>query len=1155
MRIEPGIILFCYAYIVGIGASMAAPSDPGALPVLSVFAAVALVAAAAAGWKAARDVRTGPGGAGAPPSVRWLGVALAVSGLALGYTRHLAANTEPDMRLGTVTLAASGASYEATATPPDSGRIRLSRQGPLSGDVALQVIGELDARVPVRGTNGLPTLDAQGRWRFSIAPLAVTSDVVTVHAADPEGVQVPVPQPFTRIVAVRRVSGPGAGAIAVHRVSNHAVTFARSGARAAPVRVLGYINADPIVYDFKTVLPVTPQFIQSPAGGPFLRVEGGDIQVTVRPDCPGYAKLADARAYGRAIEAEGVLSIARAASNPGGFDARRYFRNTGVHGLLSADSRGRPEAPVRFVDPADGAPPPHRNALVSFSLDLRDRITRVIKATILHPESAFIGGVTLGLRYGLQNTECIFSPAYRADGSPPTKENPGCDELIANEFKAAGVNHVLAVSGLHVTIITVMFVGIFAILRVPRQYYVPVILLALVVFAIITGARPSTLRAVIMNSLTLMTWAYIGRGLRSSVLLGVPVAAFLILIHNPLVVVDPSFTLSFGAILSLGLLTTPALDLIQPLRGNRFAVFVLLCAGLTAAGILHWPLVTTPQFLVPAAALFAGLFALARRLDGRGRGFPGSFRFEKIPQGFGAFIGSQFAIQLGMMVPLSTFYFSRWPFAGAYANLVAIPLIGINVQLGAIGGLLGLVPGVGPWIALVLGAANWFFSWIFIWIGHAGATWFPYPFARRPGLAFLAAYYILCAAWIWWRPLLDRVRAFADRRRIPRRALGWAFGAAGAVLAALIVADLLPERPAGARVTFLSAGYGGATLVESPGGKRILVDAGFVEYVRGRRNEATRTVIPYLCHRKIRRLDAMILLSARPERAGGAGDVLEHVWVGEVVTPPLLAGLTTETTPDALAAALDTKPGLALANRAHETLVGDPLRPRRPALARSLAKRGPTWANRWAGWTTTRRSAAAGDVLYRETGPGGEFRIEVLGPAPGDAAAADLDDGSLVLRIVHGDAAILLTGDLRPEGVAALAGRNTPDTLRAQIVTLPHHGAAAPAAGAEKPQVEASLARDLAALLGKAAPEFVLAEYGRPSGVPGALTSERETVHELTRRFVTTRLGSDAWKSTDRDGAVTAESDGRRWTVSTQADANRAQGGDDDAVADIAVGF
>ncbi|OQW94527.1 MAG: hypothetical protein BWK77_09100 [Verrucomicrobia bacterium A1] len=564
---------------------------------------------------------------------------------------------------------------------------------------------------------------------------------------------------------------------------------------------------------------------------------------------------------------------------------------------------------------------------------------------------------------------------------------------------------------------------------------------------------------------------------------------------------------------------------------------------------------TTPQFLLPAVAAAAGLFALAGRLEKRGIRLPDGFSFERIPQGAGAFLGSQFAIQLGMMIPLSTFYFCRWPFAGAYANLVAIPLIGINVQLGAIGGLLGLIPGVGMYLAMVLGTANWFFSWIFLWIGHAGATWFPYPFARRPGLSFLAAYYVLCAAWIWWRPLRDWACAFAARWDLRPRDAGFVLAAVGACLAMAATPDLFPETPPGARVTFLSAGYGGAALIESPGGQRILIDAGFAEYVRGRRNEATRTVIPYLCHRKIRKLDAMILLSARPERTGGAGDVLEHVWVREVITPPSMGGLTPDTTEHDLASRLGIKPGISLSSRIHEALAGDPLHPRRPSLAGGLAKRGPSWLNRWAGWTTTRRTASAGDVLFREAGPAGEFRIEVLGPAAGDSGAGDLDNGSLVLRVVHGDAAILLSGDLRPEGVGALAARNASDALRAQVVTLPHHGAAAPAGGVGKAQVEASLARDLGALLGKVRPETVIAEYGRPSGVPGAPSSEREAVHELSRRFVTDRLGAGAWLSTGRDGAVMAESDGKRWSLATQAEANRAQGGEEDSVADIAVGF
>jgi hypothetical protein len=232
--------------------------------------------------------------------------------------------------------------------------------------------------------------------------------------------------------------------------------------------------------------------------------------------------------------------------------------------------------------------------------------------------------------------------------------------------------------------------------------------------------------------------------LRSSVLLGVPVAAFLILLHNPLVLVDPSFTLSFGAILSLGLLTTPSLDLLQRLKGNQFVLFVLVAVGATVLGIRHWALLVTPQFLLPAGTLVAVLFVLAGRLQAKGWGISERINYGIIPEGPGAFFAAQFAIQLGMMIPLSVFYFCRWPFAGAYSNLIAIPLIGVNVQLGAIGGLLGLIPGVGIYLALLLGAANWVFSCVFLWIAHASSEWWPYPFIRRPGLLFVATYY--CSA-------------------------------------------------------------------------------------------------------------------------------------------------------------------------------------------------------------------------------------------------------------------------------------------------------------------------------------------------------------------------------------------------------------------------
>ena len=1144
------IIFFCYAYLVGIALAMSAPVDPAGLPLLRILTGVALALAAivlAAGMRAHR-ARLDEAVARWSRRTWWC---LLVASLALGYTRYTSANSVPDTKLGEVVLDAQSGRYEAKGRLPDTSRLRFQKMGPLAGDVRVRLRGELDARVPVRDENGQATLDEQGRWRFSIAPLALTSEVITVRAADEAGTDYVVPQPFTRLTGVDVLSGPTQGVVALFRISNHIGSFVRPGRQQSPVTVLGRISADPLVYDFKTVLPITPEFVQYPAGGPFFRVEGGDVQVTIRPETSNYTALARTQAYGNDVELSGELTVARAQANPGGFNARRFMQNYNVYGLMSLYQARGEASPIHIVAPA-GQEPRSGQPLVGFSLKLRDDVLRVIKQTLVFPHSAFIGGVTLGLRYGLQGVECMFSDRYRHVWQKEGEAlGPGCEETIADEFKEAGVNHVLAVSGLHVTIITIMFVGIFSMLRIPRQAYVPLIILSLVVFSIITGARPSTLRAVIMNSLFMMTWAYLDQSLRSSVLLGVPVAAFLILLHNPLVLVDPSFTLSFGAILSLGLLTTPSLDLLQRLKGNQFVLFVLVAVGGTMLGIRHWPLVVTPQFLIPGGLLLAVLFVLAGRLQQRGWGIPERINYGLIPEGPGAFFGAQFAIQLGMMIPLSVFYFCRWPFAGAYSNLIAIPLIGAVVQLGAIGGLLGLIPGVGIYLALLLGAANWVFSCVFLWIAHASSEAWPYPFIRRPGLLFVATYYIFCAWFIWRRPIGQWIeqtclRLAGAKPGLPRVVKGVL------VLALLIplASDVLPEKPDGLRMQILSVGYGSAVLVESPGGQRILIDAGFVEHERGRRNEAIRTVIPYLAYRRIRHLDGFIVSSARPERAAGASHVLEHLWVDHVFVPPALDGLAPgESFADFSARfsdADDLEPSIL--SMSYEELVGNAARPRRRALAPALAERGPTWVNRWAGWDTRTHTVQAGQALFEEQGPGGSFRIEVLSPAAGTPGARSFDDGSLVLRVVYGDFAVLLAGDLRPPAVGELASRYAPEALRAQVMLAPHRGAAPVAQPHE-------LRGPLGALLDRVQPDRVLAEYGSARPVLGMVAREAQQAHELTRRFVEDRLGAEAWLSTDRDLAITLTSDGHTYEVVTQAELNRAEGGTEDAVSDIAVGL
>lgn len=1162
MSAQNKIILFCYLYIFGIVLAMLAPVDSVWLIWLQIAVAVAMIPAGIFFlWGLLRGTETPQ--KKQTSRVAFLVWTLLFSGsVLLGYSRYIRSNTVPDMRIGEIVISDSSRVFKQQVSLPDTSRLRLRKSGDLVGDVTIRLRGELDARVPVRDANGICTMDDQSRWVFQINRMPLESEIITVKADDPPGTDYMVNQPFTRITGIEWVDGPETGIIEVHRISNHIGSFVRPGRAQSPVTVLGNISSDTRVYDFKTVLIITPDYIQYPAGGPFYRVEGGEIQVTVQPSMDGYASFARTGAYGADVELKGELTVARAEANPGGFNARKFMQNYNIFGLMSLFQPRGATAPIHMVAPAGGAVRTG-DPLVAMSLELRDRVLRIFKATMPYPQSAFLGGVTLGLRYGLQGTQF---PGEVEENAVLTKLGLGRSEaLIVDDFKASGVNHVLAVSGLHVTIITAMFVAIFGLLRMPRKVFVPFVILTLIVFAIITGARPSTLRAVIMNSLFLLTWAYLDKSLMSSVMLGVPVAAFVILLHNPLVVVDPSFTLSFGAILSLGLLTMPAHEILSRLRGNRFLAVILLSAATTIIGIYHWMLVVTPLFIIPWAVFCVVVYLLSGELEKRGLGISQKFAFTAIPESLSTFLAAQVAIQIGMMIPLSAYYFCRWPFGGAYANLIAIPLIGVVVQLGAIAGLLGLTPVIGPYIALVLSAANWLFTTFFLWLAHVFTIWFPYPFVRRPSEIEVLVYYVFVAAFIWHKPLWRWITSVCETR-------GWSHRYAPGLLACtmgmvavlpLWLAPARDSRPPGLHVTVLSVGYGSSILIESPGGKKILVDTGYVEHERGRRNEADRTILPYLAHSDIHNLDALILTSPLPERSAGAAYIMEHLRVKHLIVSPLIARLLEAESKDEFVSALSAGVSPLYLNPQRidsisNELVVNPQWPKRPSLSRALASRHDSFINRWAGWVVDRQTVKSGMILFEENIGGKSFGIEVVSP-PSTVAWSEnpVENNSLVIRVVYGEFAMLLPSALHYEGQKRLADAWSDDRLQSRIMFVPDHGAAIPG-NMDRPtrtQVQHKLNMHMAPLMNRVNPEIVLFEFGSPRPVLGDQGRTAIDVHAITRQFLADRVGEEGILSTDRDMAIMIYSDGVDYQIDTQALRNRAEGGEDDAVSDISVGL
>ncbi len=411
-----------------------------------------------------------------------------------------------------------------------------------------------------------------------------------------------------------------------------------------------------------------------------------------------------------------------------------------------------------------------------------------------------------------------------------TGDRAQLDPATVDSMRAAGLAHVLAISGLHVGIVAGFVVWAVralalrsALARAGCDVVRPAAaaaLAALVAYATMGAGGVSVARASVSGALSLRA-LFIGTAARPFRALAW--AALAVLAAAPAAVMEPGFQLSFSAAAAILALAhrNARKHAGAAARDDRVGAAFGTAAG-TAAG--------------PATA------AGSRRAPLR------------------AWLGAALAVSAvawAATLPLIAHHFQRVSWVAPLVNPLAALPVAATVILGLIAAVMHALTGLGGWLfePAVLAAK------LVLVIAGAGAA---LPFAESaviaPGAA--AALLLSCAVTV----------ALLSESRLPVAAM------AGLALVGALSAVHERYRVDRLDAVFLSVGQGDSTILRLPGGRIAVVDAGPAG--RGR-----RVVEPALRRMHVSRIDYLVVTHVQSDHFGGALHLVERMEVGELWHP------------------------------------------------------------------------------------------------------------------------------------------------------------------------------------------------------------------------------------------------------------------------------
>lgn len=529
---------------------------------------------------------------------------------------------------------------------------------------------------------------------------------------------------------------------------------------------------------------------------------------------------------GSLILVSGKLEEVPEPGNPGEFDSRQYYACRHIYYVMK---KGKVEKQSR-----------NHSAYGQFLIGMKQKFAGILEKVCGNEAGAF-EAIVLGDKSNL-------------------------DVELKMRYQMAGIIHILAISGLHISLLGM---GLYNILKKIGLGIRPAGLLALVImlqYGLMTGGTVSTMRAVCMFLLS------VGAKIAGRIYdmpTGMAASAILILVENPAYLLDGGFLMSFGSVIGIGCvwpLITEVMDREEKSQWKTEdkGVRVLL----ESTGKLLWK-----SFLASGTVLLTTL-------------------------------------------PVVLWFYGEVSVLGIFLNLLVLPTVGVVLGSGTAGALMGLFSDRGAFLTVIPGRII-LKGYEFL-AALAGKLPFCTWVGGKPQVWQIVGYYVILAVAVWiyrraaqvcvdndsfwlWKRGFDLYKKKISGKRVQilqksgvnkchkrykrqnqcKEAVMKIRGIRGICVVTVCLGILLigykPREDF--RIACLDVGQGDGIVIEIENQWNILIDGGSTN----KSALGQYQLLPYLKSRGISRLDGIYISHTDEDHISGVRQLLEYIGKGLTV--------------------------------------------------------------------------------------------------------------------------------------------------------------------------------------------------------------------------------------------------------------------------------